>query len=173
MLSGVCAARRSARLRFPSPGLAKPEVRELAAEAGLPVAAKAESQDLCFLAGEGKRALPRAPRRPAATAGRDRRLPRARCWARTAATTSSPSASAAGIGRRRAREPLYVLETDAARTASSSGPRDELVTRRVRVRDATLHRPGGRVDRVKLRYRSRPIAVRRSPRAAPGSHDEL
>ena len=32
-------------------------MRELAAEAGLPVASKAESQDLCFLAGEGKRSF--------------------------------------------------------------------------------------------------------------------
>src|SRR6185436_6739358 len=40
-----------ARLRFPLGGLTKPEVREVAREAGLPVAEKRESQDLCFLAG--------------------------------------------------------------------------------------------------------------------------
>ncbi len=40
-----------ARMRFPLGDLTKPEVRGIAARAGLPVAAKPESQDLCFLAG--------------------------------------------------------------------------------------------------------------------------
>ena len=43
------------RLRFPLGELEKPQVRELAAEAGLPVAEKRESQDLCFLAGTDTR----------------------------------------------------------------------------------------------------------------------
>src|SRR6202034_1543470 len=40
-----------ARMRFPLGALTKPQVRELAAAEGLPVASKADSQDLCFLAG--------------------------------------------------------------------------------------------------------------------------
>jgi tRNA-specific 2-thiouridylase len=36
-------------LRFPIGGLSKPEVRQLAAEAGLEVAAKPDSQDICFV----------------------------------------------------------------------------------------------------------------------------
>ena len=52
------------------------------------------------------------------------------------------------------------------------GEREELATATVRVRDATLHRPGGRVDRVRLRYRSRPIGCQVAPVAA-GEHDEL
>ena len=43
-----------ARMRFPLGELHKPEVRELAAAAGLPVADKADSQDLCFLAGTNR-----------------------------------------------------------------------------------------------------------------------
>ena len=39
------------RLRFPLGELTKPQVRRIAAEAGLAVAGKADSQDLCFLAG--------------------------------------------------------------------------------------------------------------------------
>ena len=35
---------------FPLGGLTKPEVREMAAERGLPVASKAESQEICFVA---------------------------------------------------------------------------------------------------------------------------
>jgi len=45
------------RMRFPLGELHKPQVRELAREAGLPVADKRESQDLCFLAGTGKSAF--------------------------------------------------------------------------------------------------------------------
>ena len=56
MLSGLRPG-SLARLRFPLAELTKPEVREIAAAAGLPVASKAESQDLCFLAGEGKRSF--------------------------------------------------------------------------------------------------------------------
>src|SRR5205085_9429862 len=46
-----------ARLRFPLGELTKPEVRALAAAADLPVAGKADSMDLCFLAGTGKAAF--------------------------------------------------------------------------------------------------------------------
>jgi tRNA-specific 2-thiouridylase len=38
------------RLAFPLGGMTKPEVRALAAELGLPVAAKPDSQDICFVA---------------------------------------------------------------------------------------------------------------------------
>ena len=40
-----------ARMRFPLGELTKPEVRAIAAQAGLPVASKVDSQDLCFMAG--------------------------------------------------------------------------------------------------------------------------
>src|SRR6185295_20299301 len=46
-----------ARMRFPLGELTKPEGRALAAEADLPVASKADSQDLCFLAGTGRAAF--------------------------------------------------------------------------------------------------------------------
>src|SRR5215218_6708264 len=46
-----------ARLRFPLGDLEKPRVRELAAEAGLAVAGKPDSQDLCFLAGTDRAAF--------------------------------------------------------------------------------------------------------------------
>lgn len=39
-----------ARICFPLGGLTKPEVRALAAEAGLPTASRRESQDVCFMA---------------------------------------------------------------------------------------------------------------------------
>ena len=49
--------RALARLRFPLGELTKPDVRALAAEHALPVAATPDSQDLCFLAGTGRSAF--------------------------------------------------------------------------------------------------------------------
>ena len=87
-----------ARLRFPLGDLPnKAAVREIARAAGLPVASKADSQDLCFLAGTGRaRFLARhggLRERPGDIL--DRAGPRVDA---TAATTTSPSASAAASG---------------------------------------------------------------------------
>jgi tRNA-specific 2-thiouridylase len=169
MLSGLRPA-SLARLRFPLAELTKPEVRALAAEAGLPVAAKAESQDLCFLAGEGKRGfLARnggLSERPGPIVDRrGRRLGEHRGHHEFT------------VGQRRGiglggPEPLYVLATDARANEVMVGTREDLARRRVRVREATLHRPGGRVDRVRLRYHAKPLACE-LPGVPAGRHDEL
>ena len=113
------------RLRFPLTELTKPEVREIAARHDLAVARKPESQDLCFLSGQGKARLPAPPRRPARARGRSARPLRARRSAATAATTTSPSASGAASASRR-QEPLYVLATDAVANTVTVGPRERL-----------------------------------------------
>lgn len=159
-----------ARLRFPLGELRKPEVRRLAAEAGLPAASKAESQDLCFLAGEGKRAF------LARHAGLGDR-PGPIVDRAGSKLGEHPGHHHFTVGQRRgiglgAPEPLYVLATDAESNQVVVGRRDELATPRVRVRAATLHRPGGRVDGVKLRYRSRALACRVTD-APAGDHEEL
>ena len=56
MLAGLSRA-TLARLRFPLGDLDKAQVRAIAAEHELPVASKADSQDLCFLAGTGRAAF--------------------------------------------------------------------------------------------------------------------
>ena len=147
-----------ARLRFPLGELAKPSVRALAAEAGLPVASKADSQDLCFLAGTGRAAF------LARHAGL-RERPGAFVDARGAVLGRHDGHHGFTVGQRKGiglggGEPLYVLATDADANTVTVGPREELRTDRVRVRDARLHRPGGEVDRVKLRYRSRAVPCR-------------
>jgi tRNA-specific 2-thiouridylase len=169
MLSGL-ATSSLARLRFPLAELTKPQVRALAADAALEVAGKAESQDLCFLAGEGKRSflerhgglgeldgdvvddqgnvLGRHPGYHRFTVGQRRGI-----------GVSSP-------------DPLFVLATDAATNRVVVGARDELARSTVRVRQATLHRPGGRVDRVRLRYHAKALACRIGD-TEPGSHGEL
>ena len=127
-----------ARMRFPLAELTKPEVRAIAAEAGLPVASRAESQDLCFLAGTGK----------------------ARFLARHAGLEDVPGeiVSARRRGRRRAprRAPLHRRPAQGARRGGAPsrctccaragtqvvvGSREELGVDRVRVRGARLHRP--------------------------------
>jgi tRNA-specific 2-thiouridylase len=153
-LSGAALA----RMRFPLGELTKPQVRALAAEAELPVASRAESQDLCFLAGTGKAAF----------------------LARHGGIADRPGeiVDAAGrvlgshrghhhftVGQRRglgvpAAEPLYVLRTEARANRVVVGPRAELATDRVRVRGARLHRPGEEVDAVRLRYHARPVPCR-------------
>jgi len=82
------------------------------------------------------------------------------------------------IGQRRglgvaAREPLYVVDKDARSGRLRVGPRPALRTHRVTVRAADLHRPASTVDRVKLRYRSSPLAGCVAEQAAPGRHPRL
>ena len=169
MLSGL-RPRTLARLRFPLAELSKREVRELAAAAGLPVAGKAESQDLCFLAGEGKR------RFLARHGG---------LGERTGAIVDSagrhlgehPGHHNFTVGQRRglglaSAAPLYVLATEADANQVVVGSREQLARTTVRVREATLHRPGGRVDRVRLRYHSAPLACEMA-RVPAGEHAEL
>jgi tRNA-specific 2-thiouridylase len=146
------------RLRFPLGELTKPRVRALAHEAGLRVAAKKESQDLCFLAGTGKAAflakhggIAGAPGDVVDAAGR--RL------GRHAGHHGFTVGQRRGLGVA-ATEPLFVLATDAATNTVTVGPRPALDTRRVTVRDVVLHRPADEIDHVKLRYRSTPIACR-------------
>ena len=65
-------------------------------------------------------------------------------------------------------EPLYVVDKDAQSNRVVVGPREALQSSRVTLRNARLHRDGARVDRVKLRYRSRPLAARVVERPASG-----
>jgi tRNA-specific 2-thiouridylase len=69
--------------------------------------------------------------------------------------------------------PLYVLEKDAATNRVVVGPREALRRMSVSVRGAVLHRDGARVNGVKLRYHSEPLAgsVAGDPRA--GRHARL
>jgi len=172
MLAGLPPA-VLARLRFPLGGLTKPEVRAIAAAAGLAVADKAESQDLCFLAGVGKAGF------LARHGGLDDREGEVVDTAGNV-VGRHPGHHRFTVGQRRglgiaAPEPLYVLGTDATTNRVVVGGEADLDTRRVRIRDATLHRPGARVGAVKLRYRSRPLACRiGGPEApGPGRHDRL
>jgi tRNA-uridine 2-sulfurtransferase len=147
-----------ARMRFPLGELTKPEVRALAAAAGLPVAAKADSQDLCFMAGTDRgRFLARhgglGDRLGPIVDQAGRVLGRHRGQHRFTVGQRKGLGIASG-------EPLYVIDKDAQSNRIVVGPREALQSSHVTVRNARLHRDGARVDRVKLRYRSRPLPAR-------------
>jgi tRNA-uridine 2-sulfurtransferase len=158
------------QLGFPLTELTKVEVREIAARHDLPVARKAESQDLCFLAGQGKRGFLRRHGNLRDSDGEvidraGRRLGRHR------GHHNFTVGQRRGIGVS-APEPLYVIATDAAANTVTVGTRADLDARRVQIRDAVLHRDGGRVDSVRLRYHSRALPASVGG-AGRGSHEEL
>jgi tRNA-specific 2-thiouridylase len=158
------------RLGFPLTEMTKDEVRAVAARHGLAVAKKPESQDLCFLAGQGKTGFLRrhgnlVDREGAVVDRTGRTLGRHRGHHNFT------------VGQRRGtgvsmNEPVYVLATDAAANTVTVGTREDLATRRIHVRDATLHREGARVDNVRLRYHSDTLPATVGA-AAPGRHKAL
>jgi tRNA-specific 2-thiouridylase len=160
---------------FPLGDLTKVEVREIARAAGLPVAEKPESQDLCFLAGAGGREgfLRRhAADLVAADRGGEIVDSSGRVVGR------HPGQRHFTIGQRRglgvaAAEPLYVVDKDLRTGQVRIGPRAALQTHRVTVGATVLHRPAAAVDRVKLRYRSSPLAGCVAEQLAPGRHPRL
>ncbi|MGA2471062.1 MAG: tRNA 2-thiouridine(34) synthase MnmA [Solirubrobacteraceae bacterium] len=153
------------RLRFPLGELRKAEVRDLARRYGLAVATKPDSQDLCFLAGiSASDFLARhgqlGDRDGALLDARGRTLGRHR------------GAHHYTVGQRRGigvggGTPLYVLATDADANTVTVGPREALATSTVPLRDAVLHRP--HFDRVRLRYRQRPLPCTRLREGAGGT----
>jgi tRNA-specific 2-thiouridylase len=158
------------RLGFPLTEMTKDEVRAVAARHGLAVAKKPESQDLCFLAGQGKRGFLRrhgnlVDREGAVIDRSGRKLGRHRGHHNFT------------VGQRRGigvslNEPGYVVATDAAANTVTVGTREDLETRRIHVRDAILHRDGARVDNVRLRYHSDTLPASLGA-AAPGRHEAL
>jgi tRNA-uridine 2-sulfurtransferase len=160
-----------ARLRFPLGAMHKPQVRELAARAGLSVAGRRDSQDLCFLAGTRQSAFLERHgalgERPGAILDR-----------RGAVLGEHSGAHTYTVGQRHglgisAPEPLYVLATDVHANTVTVGPRSALLARGVTVREATLHRDGRCVDGVRVRAHGRRFACRLSGEHHAGLHPRV
>ena len=143
------------RLRFPLGEHRKREVRELAAQAGLAVAGKPDSQDLCFLAGTGRAAfLARhggLSERPGDVVDAGGRV-----LGRHSGHHHFTVGQRKGLGIAAA-QALYVLKTDARANTVTVGPRAALATQTVRVRGLRLRREP---DAVRLRYRSPALRCR-------------
>jgi tRNA-uridine 2-sulfurtransferase len=146
------------RIRFPLGESTKEEVRAEAALAGLAVAARAESQEACFLAGDDYRAfLGRHGLEPAEGAIVDEdgvELGRhSGHWGFTPGQRRGLGVSAP--------EPLYALRTEPSTNVVVVGPRESLARRTVTI-DGRLHVQVERGE-AKLRYRSPAIPARVEP----------
>jgi tRNA-specific 2-thiouridylase len=157
-----------ARLRFPLGDLHKPAVRELAARAGMAVAGRRDSQDLCFLAGTRQGAFLERHgglgTRPGPIMDMDSNVLGEH---RGAHVYTVGQRHGLGIG---GADPLYVLATDAKANTVTVGPRSELLAEGLAVRDATLHRDGSCVDGVRVRAHGRTRACRLAGELPKGRH---
>jgi tRNA-specific 2-thiouridylase len=156
------------RMRFPLGALNKAQVRALAADAGLEVASKRDSQDLCFLAGTGQaRFLERhggVRARPGQIVDRD-----------GAVLGTHSGHESFTVGQRHGLgigggPPLFVLGTDAPTNTVTAGPRQALLTGAIAIEDVTLARGGACVDSVKLRSRGARAQCLLSPALGAGRH---
>jgi len=148
------------RLWFPLGGQDKDETRREAAEAGLAVADRAESQEACFLAGGDYRDfLARhgvtARRGPVVDEHGVQVGTHDGFWGFTPGQRKGIGVSASS--------PLYVLDADAAANAVVVGPHASLARRRV-VASGRLYADVDRAD-AKLRYRSPAVGARVAARA--------
>jgi tRNA-uridine 2-sulfurtransferase len=162
---------------FPLGALTKPQVRAIAAERGLPVASKAESQELCFVAANDYRGF---MRRYATASGR-------------ALPQPGPILDIAGqqvgrheglayytVGQRKglglsAREPLHVLQLDPERNALVVGP-GAMLERDTLALHTTTYTSGRVPDapfeaRVKVRYKAPMVPATVTP--LPGDRAEV
>jgi tRNA-uridine 2-sulfurtransferase len=159
MLAALDPARLE-RIWFPLGEQGKDETRAEAARAGLTVAARAESQEACFLAGGDYRDfLERngAEPRPGAIVDEGGRE-----LGRHEGTWRFTPGQRKGVGVAAGR-PLYVLRTDARSGAVVVGPHEALARRRVSAR-GRLYVPVEHAE-AKLRYRSPGVPARVLARA--------
>lgn len=120
-------------LRFPLGGLPKPAVREMAEEMGLVVAAKPDSQDICFVP-QGKYYDIIAKLRPTAATPGDVVHIDGRTLGRHEGILHYTIGQRRGLGIASG-EPLYVVHLDAERARVVVGPREALETHRIYLRD--------------------------------------
>jgi tRNA-specific 2-thiouridylase len=120
-------------LRFPLGGMAKADVRALAAEMGLVVAAKSDSQDICFVP-QGKYTDVINKLRPTAALSGEIVHLDGRVLGQHEGILHYTIGQRRGIGIATG-EPLYVVHLDARSRRVIVGPKEALETRRIYLRD--------------------------------------
>jgi tRNA-specific 2-thiouridylase len=120
-------------LRFPLGGLSKPEVRAIAEELGLSVAAKQDSQDICFVP-QGKYSDIIAKLKPTAATPGDIVHIDGRVLGRHDGILRYTVGQRRGLGVASG-EPLYVVHLDAERAQVIVGPREALETHKIYLRN--------------------------------------
>jgi tRNA-specific 2-thiouridylase len=161
-------------LRFPLGGMAKREVRALAAELGIAVAGKPDSQDICFVP-EGKYSNIVQKLKPDAARPGEIVDLRGTTVGRHDGVVHFTVGQRKGLGLSGNEEPLFVVALDAANARVIVGPREALQTRMVNLRDVNwlidAHAP---IDcAVKVRSTRPPVPARIVPLAGRAAIVEL
>ncbi len=160
-------------LRFPLGALGKAQTRALAERFALPVAAKPDSQDICFVpsgnyAGVVEKLRPEAAR-PGAIVHVD-----GRALGRHEGTFRFTVGQRRGLGVGGETEPLFVVGIDPAAARVVVGPRAALARTRLALRDVNwlAHPDGGDVV-VKIRSAMAPVPARLALDGRGGATVEL
>jgi tRNA-specific 2-thiouridylase len=161
-------------LRFPLGGMEKRAVRGLAAELGLAVADKPDSQDICFVP-DGKYVNVVEKLKPDAAKPGDIVNLAGETVGRHDGVIHFTVGQRKGLGLSGNEEPLFVLALDAAKARVVVGPRAALATRTVNVRDINWLGPqGAPFDcTVKVRSTRPPVPARVTPLAGNAAAVEL
>ena len=147
-------------LRFPLGGMPKDQVRAIAAELGLAVAAKPDSQDICFVPDGNYAAVVRKVR-PDADEGGDIVHLDGRALGRHKGLIHYTVGQRRGLEIGGLAEPLYVIRLDAARRQVIVGPRSALAVAEARLSD--MNWLGGHFAgplNAKVRSLAKPVPAR-------------
>jgi len=143
-------------LRFPLGGLPKPQVRALAAGLGLGVAAKPDSQDICFVPEGDYATLVKKLRPEAGDAGDIIHAESGDVLGRHKGIIHYTVGQRRGLEIGGLAEPLYVVGIDAARQAVLVGPRRMLAVSAARV--VEINRIGPMPEDTQLSVKVRSLA---------------
>ena len=161
-------------LRFPLGGMEKREVRALAAELGLSVAEKPDSQDICFVP-DGKYSNIVEKLKPDAARPGEIVDLRDVVIGRHGGVIHFTVGQRKGLGLSGNEEPLFVVALDAANARVVVGPREALRARTVMLRDVNwlIDAPVPFDCAVKVRSMRPPVPARIVPLAARSAMVEL
>jgi tRNA-uridine 2-sulfurtransferase len=160
-------------VRFPLGGMAKRDVRAFAAELDLAVAGKPDSQDICFVPDGNYAGVVERLKPGAAEAGEivDRA---GNVLGRHDGVIHFTVGQRKGLGLSGNEEPLFVLKLDAAAKRVVVGPRSDLFTRTIFLRDVNWLVAAAELDcAVKVRSTRAAVPARVTPLADGGALVEI